>query len=41
MDWVECKSVRVLRPDFEEVFVGSPSLKNFGSPGEVEDCKEV
>jgi len=41
VDWVECKSVWVLRPDFAEVFVGRQSVKSLESSGEVVCGEEV
>ena len=35
MDWIECKSVWALGPDFAEVFVGREAMDSFESSGEV------
>lgn len=41
MDWVACKSVRILGPDFAEVFVGREAMKGLESSGEVVGGDEV
>ena len=41
MDWVECKSVWVVDPEFADGFVGCETAKGLESPGEVVGCDEV
>ncbi len=41
MDWVECKSVRVVGPEFADGFVGCEAPKGLESSGEVVGCDEV
>ena len=41
MDWVESKSIRGLRPEFAEVFVGREALEGLESSGEVVGSEEV
>ena len=40
MDWVECKSVWVVGPEFADGFVGCEAAKGLESPGEVVGCDE-
>ncbi len=41
MGWVECKFVRLLSPDFADVFIGCEASKGLESSGEVVRCDEV
>ena len=41
MDWVECKSVWVVGPEFADGFVGCEAAKGLESPSEVIGCDEV
>jgi len=41
VDWVECKSVWVVDPEFADGFVGCEAAKGLESPGEVVGCDEV
>ena len=41
MDWVESKSIRGLRPEFAEVFVGREAFEGLESSGEVVGSEEV
>ena len=41
VDWVECKSVWVVDPEFANGFVGCEAAKGLESPGEVVGCDEV
>jgi hypothetical protein len=41
MDWVECKSVGVVGPEFADVFVGGEALQRLETPCEVVGCDEI
>jgi hypothetical protein len=41
VDWVECKSVWVVDPEFADGFVGCEAPKGLESPSEVVGCDEV
>lgn len=41
MDWVEGKSIWLLRPEFAQVFVRCESLEGLESSGEVISHEEV
>jgi hypothetical protein len=41
VDWVECKSVWVVDPEFANGFVGCEAAKGLESPSEVLGCDEV
>ena len=41
VDWVECKSVWVVDPEFADGFVRCEAPKVLESPSEVVDCDEV